>query len=77
MASSLEFCVKASRGGGLAIAVGPATGSKKSAIAERFAMCRATRPDIETHTIPACGHWAMYEAHETVNALLLDFHGHG
>ena len=44
-------------------------------IAMRYEMCRATRPDIETHVIPACGHWAMYEAPETVNALLLDFHG--
>jgi len=44
-------------------------------IAERFAMCRATRPDVQTHIIPACGHWAMYEAPDTVNALLLDFHG--
>ncbi|MHA1528942.1 MAG: alpha/beta fold hydrolase [Alphaproteobacteria bacterium] len=44
-------------------------------IAERFEMCRATRPDTETHIIPACGHWAMYEAPEMVNALLLDFHG--
>lgn len=44
-------------------------------IAERFAMCRASRPDVATHVIPACGHWAMYEAPETVNALLLDFHG--
>ncbi len=43
-------------------------------IAERFEMCRATRPDIETQVIPACGHWAMYEAPEVVNALLLDFH---
>ena len=45
------------------------------AIAERFEICRAARPDIETHTIPACGHWAMYEAPEVVNALLLEFHG--
>jgi pimeloyl-ACP methyl ester carboxylesterase len=44
-------------------------------IAERFAMCRALRPDLETHVIPACGHWAMYEDPDTVNALLLDFHG--
>ncbi|HSF95505.1 MAG TPA: alpha/beta hydrolase [Thermohalobaculum sp.] len=44
-------------------------------IAERFAMCRAQRPDVETHVIPACGHWAMYEAPDAVNALLLDFHG--
>jgi pimeloyl-ACP methyl ester carboxylesterase len=45
------------------------------AIAVRFEMCRARRPDIETHIIPACGHWAMYEAPETINALLLEFHG--
>ena len=44
-------------------------------IAERFEMCRSARPDVQTHTIPACGHWAMYEAPETLNALLLDFHG--
>jgi pimeloyl-ACP methyl ester carboxylesterase len=44
-------------------------------IAERFEMCRATRPDVQTHIIPACGHWAMYETPDTVNALLLDFHG--
>ncbi len=44
-------------------------------IAKRFEMCRATRPDIETHIIPACGHWALYEAPDIVNALLLDFHG--
>ncbi len=44
-------------------------------IAKRFEMCRAIRADVETHIIPACGHWAMYEAPETVNALLLDFHG--
>ncbi len=49
------------------------------AIAVRFEMCRAARPNIETpvetHIIPACGHWALYEAPDTVNALLLDFHG--
>ncbi len=45
------------------------------AIATRFEMCRETRPGIETRIIPGCGHWAMYEAPETVNALLLDFHG--
>jgi 2-hydroxy-6-oxonona-2,4-dienedioate hydrolase len=44
-------------------------------IAERFAMCRAARPDVQTHVIPACGHWAMYEAPEIVNTLMLDFHG--
>jgi pimeloyl-ACP methyl ester carboxylesterase len=44
-------------------------------IAERFARLRAARPDVQTVTIPDCGHWAMYEAPETVNGLLLDFHG--
>jgi len=44
-------------------------------IPERFEMCRAARPDVETHVIPASGHWAMYETPEAVNALLLDFHG--
>jgi pimeloyl-ACP methyl ester carboxylesterase len=44
-------------------------------IAERIARCRAARPDLESHVIPGCGHWAMYEAPHTVNRLLLDFHG--
>ena len=44
-------------------------------IAERFRLCRAARPDVRTELIPNCGHWAMYEAPEAVNALLLDFHG--
>ncbi|MFK7943972.1 MAG: alpha/beta fold hydrolase [Paracoccaceae bacterium] len=44
-------------------------------IAERFRLCRTARPDVRTELIPDCGHWAMYEAPETVNALLLDFHG--
>lgn len=44
-------------------------------VPERIARCRAARPDVETHIIPACGHWAMYEAPEAVNRLLLDFHG--
>ncbi len=42
---------------------------------ERIARCRAARPDVEAHVIPDCGHWAMYEAPEAVNRLLLDFHG--
>ena len=44
-------------------------------IEERTRRCRAARPDVETRIIPDCGHWAMYEAPETVNRLLLDFHG--
>lgn len=43
--------------------------------AERFARCRAARPDVETHLIPDCGHWAMYEAPDTVNRLMSEFHG--
>jgi pimeloyl-ACP methyl ester carboxylesterase len=44
-------------------------------IAERIARCRAARPDLASRIIPDCGHWAMYEAPESVNRLLLDFHG--
>ncbi|MEM0989427.1 MAG: alpha/beta hydrolase [Pseudomonadota bacterium] len=44
-------------------------------IPERFDRCRAAKPDVQTHIIPDCGHWAMYEAPATVNQLLLDFHG--
>jgi 2-hydroxy-6-oxonona-2,4-dienedioate hydrolase len=44
-------------------------------VEERIARCRVARPDVEAHIIPDCGHWAMYEAPETVNRLLLDFHG--
>ena len=43
-------------------------------IAERFERCRAARPDVETRLIPDCGHWAMYEAPDVLNRLLLDFH---
>lgn len=43
-------------------------------IEHRFALCHAVRHDVETHVIPGCGHWAMYEAPEALNALLLDFH---
>ena len=42
---------------------------------DRLQRCRAARADVETAVIPDCGHWAMYEAPETVNRLLLDFHG--
>lgn len=43
-------------------------------VAERFARCRAAKPDVQTVEIPGCGHWAMYEAPDTVNGLLLEFH---
>lgn len=44
-------------------------------IAERFALCRAVKPDVLTEIIRATGHWAMYETPEAVNRILLDFHG--
>ncbi|MEM7742814.1 MAG: alpha/beta hydrolase [Pseudomonadota bacterium] len=44
-------------------------------IEERFRLCRAAKPEVQTHLIPDCGHWAMYEAPHIVNELLLDFHG--
>lgn len=44
-------------------------------IEERFRLCRAAKPDVQTHLIPACGHWAMYEAPDTLNRLMLEFHG--
>ena len=43
--------------------------------AARIAACRARNPTVQAEIIPDCGHWAMYEAPETVNDLLLDFHG--
>lgn len=44
-------------------------------IGERIERCRVARPDVETRIIADCGHWAMYEAPEVVNRLLLDFRG--
>ena len=44
-------------------------------IEERLKRCRAVKPGLISHIIPECGHWAMYEAADTVNALMLDFHG--
>ncbi|MEL7153860.1 MAG: alpha/beta hydrolase, partial [Pseudomonadota bacterium] len=44
-------------------------------IADRLARCRAVKPDLISHIIPDCGHWAMYEAADKVNALMLEFHG--
>ncbi len=43
-------------------------------VEERFARCRAAKPDVRTDVIPACGHWAMYECPDAVNQLLLAFH---
>ena len=44
-------------------------------IAERLARCRAVKPDLVSHIIADCGHWAMYEAADRVNALMVGFHG--
>ncbi|MEM7422517.1 MAG: alpha/beta hydrolase [Pseudomonadota bacterium] len=44
-------------------------------IATRLDRCRAVNPNVVTHVIEDCGHWAMYEAPSIVNRLMLDFHG--
>ena len=44
-------------------------------IAQRFALCRAAKPDVRTELVPDSGHWAMYEAPEAINRLMLEFHG--
>jgi len=59
----------------VAVIYGEHDGAAIPPVAERFARCRAAKPDVETHLIPDCGHWAMYEAPETTNRLLLAFHG--
>ena len=43
-------------------------------IPDRIARCRAVRPDLRAEIIPNCGHWAMYEAPEALNTLMLHFH---
>jgi len=44
-------------------------------VADRVDVCRTWMPPFELHTIPDAGHWAAYEAAETVNRLLTAFHG--
>jgi 2-hydroxy-6-oxonona-2,4-dienedioate hydrolase len=39
---------------------------------ERAAVLRAHRPDADVRVIPKTGHWAAYEAADTVNAILLE-----
>ncbi|HEY4041967.1 MAG TPA: alpha/beta fold hydrolase [Rhodopila sp.] len=39
---------------------------------ERAAILRAHRPEADVRVIPRTGHWAAYEAADTVNAMLLD-----
>jgi pimeloyl-ACP methyl ester carboxylesterase len=40
--------------------------------AERVATLRAHCPDADIRLIPGVGHWAAYEAADTVNAILLE-----
>ena len=40
--------------------------------AERAAVLRARCPDADVRLIPKIGHWAAYEAADTVNAMLLE-----
>ncbi len=49
-----------------------ATAGNLAAIKERERLFRAAQPDCDFHILPGIGHWAMYEAPETVNRLLLD-----
>lgn len=44
-------------------------------ISERIERCLAVKPDLTHHILADCGHWAMYEAPDRVNALLTGFHG--
>lgn len=39
---------------------------------ERVATMRAHRPEADIRLIPGAGHWAAYEAPDTVNAILLE-----
>lgn len=40
---------------------------------DRIETLRRVKPDAEIHVLRGVGHWANYEAAETVNGLLLDF----
>ena len=44
-------------------------------VQDRIDQCLAARPDGKSLIIPDCGHWAMYEAPERINAELIAFHG--
>jgi pimeloyl-ACP methyl ester carboxylesterase len=41
-------------------------------IAEREAVLRAVQPDLDFRIVPGAGHWVIWEAAETVNAILAD-----
>jgi pimeloyl-ACP methyl ester carboxylesterase len=43
-------------------------------VAERVERCRAAADIAHVSIIPAAGHWVQYEARETVDQLLIDFH---
>lgn len=45
-----------------------------SDIEHRIEACLAVQPDAEVEVLPDCGHWAMFEAAQLVNELMLDFH---
>ena len=49
-----------------------ATAGDLVAIEKRAEMLRAARPETEFHILPGVGHWAMYEAPDLVNAILLE-----
>jgi 2-hydroxy-6-oxonona-2,4-dienedioate hydrolase len=59
----------------VSIIYGEHDASAYPSVADRVAQCRASRPDAKHVLIRDCGHWAMYEAPETVNAEMLAFHG--
>lgn len=41
--------------------------------ADRIALCREVRPDIEVALVPGAGHWLQYERAAETNRLLADF----
>jgi len=43
-------------------------------IAARVEQCRAVKPDIAVEILQDCGHWAMHEAPDRLNASLIAFH---
>lgn len=43
-------------------------------VAERAARCRAAKPDLAIHLLPAAGHWVQRDAAADVDALITRFH---
>jgi 2-hydroxy-6-oxonona-2,4-dienedioate hydrolase len=41
--------------------------------AERIALCRSVRPDIQVALVPKAGHWLQFERPAETNRLLIDF----